>query len=477
MLRLALAYLRERSLLSALNVLLLSLAVAMLVILLNFSAQMSDRFERDAQGIDLVVGAKGSPLQLILSSVYHVDMPTGNIPLSSIDLLRGDPAVARVIPVALGDNFRGFRIVGTEESYAQLYDAELAEGRMFTANSEAVLGSKVAEETGVTLGQQFVGSHGLVGDDGGAHEHHPMETVGILAPTGTVMDRLILVSVETVWDVHGIEHDHAHGDHDHGEDGHSHDHEAHDHGEAAHSHDHEAHDHGAHDHEAHDHGAHDHGAHAHGAHAHDDAPAAIAEPAEEQPMRAGGFQRPDALAPEVTALLVTYRSAAGAVRLPSMINRQTDMQAAVPAVETTRLLSMLGVGIDGARLFGWLLALIGGLSIFVALLNAASAREGELALLRMMGANKLQVFGTIIAEGVIIATAGAILGLLLGHGLLAVAASMFRPVQEMGLDPLHFEPAEITIVLLVIAIGVVAALIPAWRVFRADLTRILARAT
>lgn len=467
MLRLALAYLRERSLLSALNVLLLSLAVAMLVILLNFSAQMGDRFERDAQGIDLVVGAKGSPLQLILSSVYHVDIPTGNIPLSSIDLLRNDPAVSRVIPVALGDNFRGFRIVGTEESYTQLYDAEIAEGRMFTGDSEAVLGSNVAEETGATIGQQFVGSHGLGGDGGGAHEHHPMETVGILAPTGTVMDRLILVSVETVWDVHGIEHNHDHADgshdHSHGDDGHEHGHEDHDHGEAAHSHGHE---HEGHEHEAQDREAHD----------HEDAPAAVAEPAAEQPMRAGGFQRPDALAPEVTALLVSYRSAAGAVRLPGMINRQTDMQAAVPAVETTRLLSMLGVGIEGARLFGWLLALIGGLSIFVALLNAASAREGELALLRMMGANKLQVFGTIIAEGVIVATAGAILGLLLGHGLLALAVSMFRPVQEMGLDPLHFEPAEITIIVLVIAIGVVAALIPAWRVFRADLTRILARA-
>ena len=154
-----------------------------------------------------------------------------------------------------------------------------------------------------------------------------METVGILAPTGTVIDRLILVSVETVWDVHGIDHEGDNPDHE---------------DEA-----HEGNDH-AHENEA--------------------------EPAEAQ--RADVFQRPRSLEPEITALLVSYRSAAGAVRLPGFINRQSELQAAVPAIETTRLLSLLGVGIEGARLFAWLLSVIGGLSIFVALLNAASAREG-----------------------------------------------------------------------------------------------------
>ncbi len=412
MLGLAFAYMRDRRLATGLNVLLLALAVATLTILLLASSQLADRLERNAQGIDLVVGAKGSPLQLILSSIYQMDQPAGNIPLTSIEMLRRDPAVAQVVPLALGDNFRGYRIVGTEPSYLGLYQAEVGAGRMFAAHGEAVMGAEVAAKLGAALGQKFVGSHGL-GDGEGAGEHHahPFTTVGVLKPTGTVIDRLILTSVETVWDVHGIAHDeHGHGEADH-------------------------------DHEA-------------------SAPAA------------GRGE----LAPEVTALLVRYRNAAGAIRIPSMINRQTDMQAAVPAVETTRLLSLLGVGIDGARLFAWLLAAVGGLSIFVTLLGSASAREGDLALLRVMGASRARVFGTVMAEGLVTALVSGILGLVIGHALLAGAVRSFAALGELGLRPWQPHPGELAILGAVIAIGAAAALVPALRVFRIDLAATLAKA-
>jgi putative ABC transport system permease protein len=428
MISLALAYLRDRALTTALNILLLALAVATLVILLSFSSQLGQRFERDAKGVDLVVGAKGSPLQLILSSIYHIDAPTGNIPLESIDLLRRDPAVARVVPLALGDNFRNYRIVGTEPAYLDLQGAKLAQGQMFAKPQEAVIGAKAAAELGMALGQKFVGTHGLEADDSASeHDHAPFQAVGILAPTGTVVDRLILVSVESVWDVHGIEHDHKDGkEHDHAK-GETHDHEK---GEA-------------HDHDA-------------------------------EPVTLTGQEE---LKPEVTALLVSYRSAFGAVRIPSMINRQTEMQAAVPATETSRLLSLLGVGIDGAKLFAWLLALTGGLSIFVALLNAASAREGDLALLRVMGASRGRVFGTILAEGFMTAAAGAALGLLLGHALMALAVRSFAQLDDLGFDPLAIHPGSLGIVAGVLGIGLIAAFIPALRVFRTDLATTLARAS
>jgi putative ABC transport system permease protein len=87
------------------------------------STQVEQRFARDSAGIALVVGAKGWPLQLILSSVYHVDVPTGNMLAASLDLLRADPGVARAIPLALGDSFRGARIVGTEPEFLQIHDA------------------------------------------------------------------------------------------------------------------------------------------------------------------------------------------------------------------------------------------------------------------------------------------------------------------------------------------------------------------
>jgi putative ABC transport system permease protein len=426
MIRLALAYMRDRPLGVALNALLLGIAVATLVLLLQFAEQAGERFERDARGIDLVVGAKGSPLQLVLSSVYHIDVPTGNIPLGELERLRGDPGVAQVVPLALGDNFQGFRIVGSDDRLLPLYGARVAQGRSFARPAEAVLGAEVARRTGARLGQKFIGSHGLVTgeEDGQGHDHAPIETVGILAPSGTVLDRLILTSVESVWDVHGIEHE------DHDEAGHDHD-EKH----VGHDHDAESAQHDEH---------------------HEDA----AMPGIE---------------PEITALLVRYRNASAAMRLPSQINRQSALQAAAPAAEAARLLGLFGSIIEGARLFGWLLALSAGLSLFVALWNATRAREGDLALLRVMGARPSTVFGTILIEGLLIAAIGALGGIAAAHGLIALASASFPTLDELGLSAMRFLPGEGVILIAALAIGLVAALIPAIRIFRVDLATTLAR--
>jgi putative ABC transport system permease protein len=413
---LSFAYLRDRALNTGLNILLLALGVATLVILLLFSAQLEGRFEKDAEGIDMVVGAKGSPLQLILSSIYHVDVPTGNIPLDTLTMLRKQPTVAEVIPLALGDSFRSFRIVGTEPGYAALYKAKLADGRMFAQPYEVVIGSEVAARTGATLGQRFVGSHGMGdGDKASKHEETPFIVTGRLAPTGTVIDRLILTPVESVWDVHGIEHD------DHDEAGH--------HDESDHHEDH-------------------------------------AQDAAVQGK----------LEPEVTALLVRFASPLAAVQLPNFINRQTQLQAAVPAVEISRLLALVGIGIDAVRAFAVLLMLTAGLSIFVALLTALRQREGDMAMLRVIGASRAGIVGQIIAEGVILAAAGALLGVVLGHAVIGVAAGSFEELRQMGLSALHFEPAEVWIILAALAIGAIAALIPALRVFNADIAETLAEA-
>ncbi|WP_033926639.1 ABC transporter permease [Sphingomonas sp. 35-24ZXX] len=442
MIRLALAYMRDRPLTVALNALLLGIAVATLVMLLQFAQQAGERFERDARGIDLVVGAKGSPLQLVLSSVYHIDVPTGNIPLGELERLRTDPGVARVVPLALGDNFEGFRIVGSDDQLLPLYGANVAQGRSFAKPSEVVLGAEVARRTGATLGQKFIGSHGLETgeEDGQGHDHAPFETVGILAPSGTVLDRLILTSVESVWDVHGIAHDHDEGHDDHADDA-GHQPEA-DHADHA--------DHSEHEGEEH----HDDAAH------HDDDEAGPVTPGME---------------PEITALLVRYRNASAALRLPTQINRQSALQAAAPAAEAARLLGLFGSIIEGARLFGWLLAISAGLSLFVALWSATRAREGDLALLRVMGASPAMVFGTILFEGLLIAALGALGGIAAAHALIALAAASFPTLGELGLSALRFLPGEGVILLAALVIGLVAALIPAIRIFRVDLATTLAR--
>jgi putative ABC transport system permease protein len=200
--RLALAYLAARPLLTALNMTMLALGVATIAFLLLVTHQAEERLARDAKPVDLVVGAKGSPLQLILSAVFHADVPTGNIGVDEAEAILANPMVASATPVALGDSFRGFRIVGTDASFPGLYDATLAQGRLFAAPMEAVLGAEVARRHALAPGAKITGSHGLA-QAGPAHDEHPYVVSGVLAPTGTVIDRLVLTSVESVWEVHG----------------------------------------------------------------------------------------------------------------------------------------------------------------------------------------------------------------------------------------------------------------------------------
>jgi len=197
----SLAYLRARPFATALNLLLLALGIATITLLLLATGQLEERMGRDARGIDMVAGAKGSPMQLVLSAVFHLDAPTGNIPLDAAQALSRHPAVKKAIPLALGDSYHGFRIVGSSKDYPAHYGARLGAGRLWGEPMEAVLGAEVAAKSGLSVGATFAGAHGL-GAGGDAHDEEPFKVVGVLAASGTVLDRLVLTSVESVWEVH-----------------------------------------------------------------------------------------------------------------------------------------------------------------------------------------------------------------------------------------------------------------------------------
>jgi putative ABC transport system permease protein len=197
----SLAYLRARPLATALNLLLLALGIATITVLMLATQQIEERMVRDARGIDMVAGAKGSPMQLVLAAVFHLDAPAGNVPLDEAMALAKHRLVKRAIPMALGDSYRGFRIVGTNHDYVAHYGARIAEGSLWAKPMEAVLGAEVARATGLRVGAKFAGAHGL-GEGGQEHEEEPYAVVGVLAATGTVVDRVVLTSVESVWEVH-----------------------------------------------------------------------------------------------------------------------------------------------------------------------------------------------------------------------------------------------------------------------------------
>lgn len=203
-LQLSFRSLRAKPAATAVSLLLLTLGVAIISLLFMLNQQLEEKFQKNISGIDMVVGAKGSPLQLILSAVFQIDYPTGNIPLDQAKALQRNRFVARAIPLAYGDSYRGFRIVGSDKEYLDLYEASLAQGAVWEAPFEVVLGAQVAEATGLSVGDEFYSAHGMVA---GAEEHdeHPLRVTGILAPSASVLDGLILTAVESIWAVHAHE--------------------------------------------------------------------------------------------------------------------------------------------------------------------------------------------------------------------------------------------------------------------------------
>jgi putative ABC transport system permease protein len=196
-----------------LSLILLTASVAIISLLVLLQEQFENQFSNNIDGIDMVIGAQGSPLQLILSAVYHIDAPTGNIDYAEAKTWMNHPFVEKAIPLAFGDNYSGFRIVGSETSYIEHYGASLQQGRLFEKSFEVVLGSEVAQKMQLSLGDTFVGTHGDA-EEGHVHDEHPYVVVGILESTGKVIDNLTVCSIESVWAVHD-EHDHDHEADDH----------------------------------------------------------------------------------------------------------------------------------------------------------------------------------------------------------------------------------------------------------------------
>ena len=201
LLRQALKNLRSKPLQTALSLNLLGFGVGMVSLMLLTEQQVNDAFERNIKDIDLVLGAKGSPLQLILANVYHIDAPTGNINQREAEKVLKHPYIDSGIPLAYGDNHEGYRIVGTEHSYVEHYGGTLADGALWQAPFEVTAGARVAEDLDLQIGDTFYSAHGLK-DQTDIHTNKTFTIVGILEPSGSVLDQLLLTPMESIWYVH-----------------------------------------------------------------------------------------------------------------------------------------------------------------------------------------------------------------------------------------------------------------------------------
>ena len=177
------SYLKSKPLNTALNIFLLSLGIAVITVLLLVNKQLEEKITSNAKGIDLVVGAKGSPLQLILCNIFHIDFPTGNINLKEAERVSRGRLIKNAIPLALGDSYQAYRIIGTTSKYTELYNAKLAQGNWWKSEMEVVIGANVAEGLKFKTGDKFESTHGLT-KEGQAHEEAKFVVTGVLARTG-----------------------------------------------------------------------------------------------------------------------------------------------------------------------------------------------------------------------------------------------------------------------------------------------------
>lgn len=189
-----------------LSIILLTASVSIISILILLQKQFEEKFSSSMDNIDLVLGAKGSPLQLILSSVYQIDAPPGNISYSEAETWMKNPMVSSAVPLAYGDNYLGYKIVGTNENYLKHFELNIAQGTSFTKDFEVVVGAHIASNIGFKIGDTFFGTHGDA-EEGEIHDHHAYKVVGILQPSGKVADQLILSNIESVWHMHDHEHE------------------------------------------------------------------------------------------------------------------------------------------------------------------------------------------------------------------------------------------------------------------------------
>ncbi len=437
---------RQRGLASSLTALSVALGVMLMVAVLVIYGILQSTFSQRAINYDLIVGAKGDPLQLVLSTVYHISPPIENLPYRYYLDLKKDPRVSVAIPVAMGDTTEqgGFPIVGTVPEFFDMDYAPkrpfMVKGHGFRRDFDAYIGDRVARDNGWGLGTKLKLVHG--GAETGHVHNEEFEVVGLLAPTGTPHDKTVYVNLQGFYQIQGhdkplkeaIERERKFF------------------GEPALQGE-ELKDevtriqkkYGVHDHDAAD-------EHGHHGHAHD---------------------LPE-VQKEVTAILLQCKSPIAANLMSGELKKGNQGQGVNPIVPMQKLLKeFLGPAQSLLLVMTSLIILVSGIGIFVSIYNSMSARRREIAIMRALGAQRGTVLSIILAESIILCVGGGLLGLLLGHGLVFAAAPIAAAKTGLIIDPRAFSPYEFVLFPVLFAIGALVGFLPGMTAYRTDVAESL----
>ncbi|MFH0963531.1 MAG: ABC transporter permease [Planctomycetota bacterium] len=438
---------RQRALASVLTIVSIALGVALVSAILLVNTEAQRNFYSSSTGWDLIVGPKGSPLELVLNAVFNLTTASNTIPYSVYEDLLHDKRVDFAVPFCSGDSYRNFRIVATNPAFFERYEYELPTKRYYRGEmvpipgkkleladdgawwkdvlGEAIVGSFVARSTGLKVGDQFLITHGLNVEEEMREQHThkdlPFTVTGVLKPTGSPVDKVIYVSLDTWFHLAGhlnipksVE---AHEEHEH-------EHEAeHPAAEAAHD----------------EHAEHEHA------------------PVEKRfyQLTSIGVRLVETADP--LQLLWEYR------------DQSTIAQAVLPLQEITLFFQ---------NVLGWVSALfvsiasmvivVSSLGVMVWIYNSMNERRRDIAIMRSLGAGRWTIFGTILAESGTLCAAGALVGIPLAHLCVQLAGNYIRMTSGAIVDAWRFSPYEPYLLLGTVLLGLVVGVIPAVKAYDTD---------
>lgn len=413
-----------------LTIMAIALSVALLLGVERIRSEAQTSFTNTISGTDLVVGGRTSPVQLLLSSVFGLGDSSNNIDWKSYEAIAAHPAVAWSIPISLGDSYRGFRVVGTTRDYFEHFrygrkqQLRMREGQWFENSGGCVLGSQVATAEDCAVGDSIIVAHGAGDVSFVEHDEHPFLVTGILAPTGTPVDRSVLVSLNGIDAIHaGMlgELDEENFDPlaaafrrtEHDSPGH-------------HAHDHHAHDHVGYNHE------------------------------------------PD----QITAFFVGLKSRSAVLGVQRMVNEfeAEPLSAALPGMALQELWEIVGVVEKALVAISGFVVAVGLAGLLVAIMTSLNERRREMAILRSVGARPGHIFGLIMVEAALVTVAGIVAGFALLYALTVAV----RPILmmrfgfsiTMGWPSYH----ELGLAMVVLLAGILIGLLPAYRSYRMSLS-------
>ena len=406
--RLVARSMKQHALSSLVTIASVALASGLVLSVYAIQSQAKEAFTTGPTGFDAVLGARGSQLQLVLNTVFHLETSPGNIPWSLYDAVRKDDRVELAVPYAVGDNYQGFRIVGTTEEMFTKF--EYQKGRKFRAESgrffdptlrEAEIGSFVSQKTGLVVGSKFNPYHGLVYDPTMRHEEEYV-VVGVLAPTNTPSDRVIWIPIEGVYRMKGH----------------------------------------------------------------------VLRGSGEEYTATAGESIPDNAREVSAVMLKFKTRDAGFSLDQTINKQGKIATLAWPVgAVMADLFDKMGWVHRILALVAALVCLVAAGSILASLYNTINERRREFAILRALGARRRTVFAAIVMESSAISALGALVGFVVYIGIMLAASAIVRAQTGVVVDIFRFHPVLVLAPVGITALGALCGLVPAFKAYRTDVAQ------